>query len=198
MATSWSQGITELQTATERAKAEVKNPNAKFPQYTSGSRAYILVKNVPIAVCMNMSWSVETGYEEIRTIDSNLPWDVSVGQTMIRANLTQIIDPNTSAESQAIFTTMQSSLHQPFVTLEVYDKLGARLFYSRGMFLSINSNVAVGNLSTRSVSFVGMVYAHNVKQEFEPYPPDEKTKSISDALNNAIGGATGAFKKFGL
>lgn len=198
MADSINSNITNARTATDRAKAEIDNINAKFPQYSAGSRSYISVKGQPLAVCMNMSWSIDTAYEEIRTIDTQLPWDVSLGQITIRANLSQIIDPNTSAESQAIFSTMAATMHQPFVTLEVYDKLGARLFYSKGMFVSMNSTVPVNGLSTRSVSFVGMVYAHNVNQAFEPYSPDSKKTSLTDDLNKLTGGATKALGKLGL
>lgn len=196
---SINKAIENQRTNLERAKLDAENnPNNKFPQYSSGSRSYISVKGLPIAVCMNMSWSVDTSYEEVRTIDTQLPWDISLGQISVKANLSQIIDPDTSAESQAIFSTMAQNMHQPFVTLEVYDKLGARLFYSKGMFVSMNSQMTVNGLSTRSVSFVGIVYAHNVDQKFVPYSPQGKISSLNDALNKATGAITGALGKVGL
>lgn len=198
MAEFFTTEIQNLKDATEIAKASTGNKFAKFPQYASGARAYIIVKGQPLAVCLNFNCQVTAQHEEIRTIDTQFPWDISVGQVSITATLSQIVDPKTSAESQAIFATMAASAHQPYVSLEVYDKLGERQFYAKGMFLSHGLTTSVGSLINRTINFVGVAYAHNVDQSFKPYS-DNSTLDNFKSLSNDLSRASGKiFGKFGL
>ncbi len=155
--------------AEEEAKKQGKDVNVVFPKYFSGARAYITISGELVAVCQDFNYTVELAPEETRTIDTHLPWDISVGQVSIRASLRQLIDPSESPESQGLWANMASIIHQPLIELEVFDKLGQKMFYARGMFTRVNGSITVGSLANRSVDFVGTAYAHNVTQSFVPY-----------------------------
>lgn len=170
---AWKKSMEELgqsfKDAAERDKALGRNPNTSLPQYFSGARAYVVVSGELIAVCQDFNYTIDFTPEETRTIDTHIPWDISVGQVSIRASLRQLIDPSESPESQGLWSNMASIIHQPLIELEVFDKLGQKMFYARGMFTRISGSVTIGALSNRSVDFVGTAYAHNVTQSFVPY-----------------------------
>ena len=145
--------------------AKKKNPSAQFPLYSSGARSYIRVAGKPLGVCLDFRWQINIATTEIRTIDTNLPWDLVPGQISIAATLNEIVDPRSSAEAQGIFHTIQSAVHQPYVEMQVTDFNGATLFFARGMFTSLTGSIARGQLSSFSCGFVGVAYQHNVYQE---------------------------------
>jgi len=160
-----------LEYAKEAAKqAEAgRDPDVVMPKYYSGARAYVVLSGELVAVCQDFNYTIEFIPEETRTIDTHVPWDISVGQVSIRASLRQLIDPAESPESQGLWANMASIIHQPLVELEVFDKLGQRMFFARGMFTRISGSVMTGALANRSVDFIGTAYAHNVTQTFVPY-----------------------------
>jgi hypothetical protein len=160
--------------AEEEAIAQGKNPDSIFPQYFSGARAYVTISGELLAVCQDFNYTIDFVPEETRTIDSHLPWDISVGQVSIRASLRQLVNPSESPESQGLWSNMASIIHQPLIELEVFDKLGQKMFLARGMFTRISGNVSVGSLANRNVDFVGIAYAHNVTQSFVPYKSQKK------------------------
>ena len=175
------------------AGAKETNPSSQLPYYSSGARSYVRVAGKPLFVCLDFRWQINIMTTEIRTIDTNLPWDLVPGQISIAATLNEIIDPTKSAESQALFHTIQSAVHQPYVEMEVTDYTGTTLFFARGMFTSLTGSVARGQLSSFSVGFVGVAYQGNVYQEFKPYSGASQLGSVVSNFTGAVSNATGGF-----
>lgn len=169
IASLFNQTLEDRLDAEEELVKQGKNPDLVLPKYFSGARAYVTVSGELVAVCQDFNYTIEFTPEETRTIDTHVPWDISVGQVSIRASLRQLVDPAQSPESQGLWSNMASIVHQPLIELEVFDKLGQKMFYARGMFTRISGSVTVGALSNRSIDFVGTAYAHNVTQSFVPY-----------------------------
>lgn len=170
---SWKKSMEELsqsyKDAAERDRLLGRNPNTSLPQYFSGARAYVAVSGELLAVCQDFNYTIDFTPNEARTIDTHVPWDISVGQVSIKASLRQLVDPSESPESQGLWANMASIIHQPLIELEVFDKLGQKMFYARGMFTRISGSVSTGSLANRSVDFTGTAYAHNTSQGFIPY-----------------------------
>ena len=155
----------------------------KLPSLSSGGRTFVTVAGKPVAVCLGFSCSVVMDYEEVRSIDSQLPWDIMTNQIRITAKLNKFIDPESSLEAGGLFSTIQSNLHQPFVEILVNDADGNPQFFAKGMFVSMDANFAVGQLSVTSATFVGILYQNNVYQKFVPYPTDPISKALKAAKN---------------
>lgn len=160
----------------------MKEGEKRIPFYSSGARALIKVAGKPLGVCQSFRWSVSYQSGNIQTIDDAFPVDIDVGPANITANLSQIIDPTRGPEHDGIFHIMSAAVHQPLVELQVLDKSGTSLFFSRGMFTSINGNVSLGSMSNWSANFQGIAYQHYVSQNFKPY------NSVSSGLSNLIDG----------
>ncbi len=172
---------------------ELGKGSRKFPRYNSGARALIRVAGKPLAVALSFRWQVMSQGTEVRTIDTNLPWDIAPNQIGITGSLSQLIDPLSSMEAQALYSTVQAMIHQPFVELQVLDYLGTNLFFTRGMFLGLSGDINHGQLSTFSVNFQGVTYQHNVFQEFTPYSPlGDLLESVSSAFS-ALKSVSGGF-----
>lgn len=141
----------------------------EIPFYQTGARAFIKIGGKPIGVAQEVRWQVAYTGTPIFTIDTPHAWDIDVGQASVSASLSQIMDPTKGPEADGLFHTMQSAVHQPFVELQILDKLGTSLFFSRGMFLSVSGSVARGQMSTFNANFTGVLYQHYVAQFFKPY-----------------------------
>lgn len=149
--------------------ALMKAQGKSVPVLSSGARALIRVNGKALAVALDFRWSINIQATEVRTIDTNLPWDIAPNQIQISGTLNQIMDPSDTLEAHALFPTLQSAVHMPLTEIEVLDKTGASLFLARGMFTSCQGQVSRGQLSTISCGFQGSLYQHNVAQDFEPY-----------------------------
>lgn len=162
-----------------------------FPKYSSGARSYVRVAGTPIGVAQSFNWRITADTSEIRTIDTNLPWDLVFNQIAITANLSQFVDPSGALEAQGLFHTIQSFIHQPYVEMQVLDAAGSSLFFARGSFTTMNGSIRAGQLSNFSVDFKGVAYQHNVYQTFKPY------SNLGGAVGAALKGISGLIGKVG-
>lgn len=167
----------------ELVKAEAENFNGRnkiYPMVASGARAFIQVNNRPIALCLDFSYSITADIEEIRTIDNHLPYEININQVQIRGKLTKLVNPDSSMEADGLFHTMQSIIHQPIVEIAVTDANGNVQFFCKGMFVSMESRIALGQLTVASANFVGIQYQGHAFQGFKPYEPKS---GLNDALS---------------
>lgn len=168
------------------AARENARGTALFPTYSTGARSYIRVGGKPVAVAMDFRWQISSSASEIRTIDTNLPWDLVPNQITISASLSKFVDPSKSLEGEGLFHTIQSMIHQPYVEMQALDASGHSIFFARGMFTGMNGNIARGQLSTWGANFQGVAYQHNVFQEFRPYN-DSLIQNALDIINDTLG-----------
>jgi len=168
----------------ERAKKRISTPYAKLPEAYAGGRAIISVADATVAFVQSASWSVSVDMEEVKTVDSILPWEIAINQVRVRANLSQFVDPASSPDSQLLFSNVQALLHQPLVFIEFFDKLGTKMFTSKGMFESISGSIGNASLATLTASFIGIGWATNTVQSFTPYADDNLLGRVQGALNS--------------
>lgn len=191
--TNFARSIIDTVEAAKQVKEAAVSPTdfLKLPRYITGARVYLMVGGQLIGIAQNFSWTVTNGAEVITTVDSHLPYEVVPTTFSIRAQISQLIDPDESAESQGLWSTLASNPHQPNMEVSIFDKLGTNLVNIRGIPDRITNNIGAGSLATRNVSFVGYMFTHNVSQGFEPYNEEEfnkKLKSASEKVSSATGG----------
>ena len=131
-----------------------QNTEGQFPFYNSGGRTLVRVGGEQLLVAQGLRWNVTYQGNEIRTIDTVHPWDISVGPAQISAMLEMRIDPTSAPEASGLLPIMQAAVHQPMVEIQALDKIGTTIFFSRGMFLGISGGVRVGELSSYTASFI--------------------------------------------
>ena len=156
------------------------------PFYSTGARSLIRIGGRPVGICTSMSYNLSYNVEEIRTIDTNVPWDLDVGAASIRAQLSTIVDPTGGPEFYSLFATLASSVHQPMVEMQVLDAAtGTSIFFARGVFSSVSFNTAKGSLSSWSANFTGTYFQNYVSQTFVPY---SAVGRLGKSLTNLVGG----------
>ena len=136
---------------------------------------------------MEVSWSVAIDYEEVRTIDSYMPWELVPGQAKVKMSMRRIITPDRSLAGDGLFTTITSVLHTPYASVELRDRLGNLVFFAKGSFTDIQGQVANGQMGVASLSFIGYYWRENVKQEFDPQPADNSVMGKIKTTNSLYG-----------
>lgn len=164
--------VTNYSTQQKQLEEASTGVNKTYPKYSTGARTFIQVAGKPLALAMEFNYNITAEAEEIRTIDSSFPWDIVVGQVKIAGTLKKIVDPDTSFESEGLFHTMQSIIHQPMIEILVQDVNGNAQFFARGMFTGVQGSFIRGQASVRSATFVGVAYQHWAYQPFTPYGSD--------------------------
>ena len=180
-----------------------RNVKRMYPEYVTGARATIRVNHKKVAAALDVSWTVNIEHTEVRTIDTQLPWELIPGQITVDAQLRRIIHPDTTAPQDHLFTILQAGLHTPTATIIVSDKLGTPMFTAKGSFVSWSGNVAVGAVAIESVRFKGIYWRDNTQQYYDPEIESGGThnaflvgaKQRAGALN-AIIAASGASSGF--
>lgn len=175
--------------ATDAVKGLVDSTNfadgtpGQTPFFSTGARALIRVGGKPVGYAQRVRWSISYQATPIRTIDASHAWDVDIGQSNVNAELSSIIDPTAGMESLAIFHTMQSAIHQPFVEIQILDRsLGTSYFFARGMFVGISGSIGIGQVGQWTCQFQGTTYQHYVSQQFKPY------NSVAGAVGSLVEG----------
>ena len=152
------------------------------PFYSTGARCLVRIGGKPAGICTSFSYNLSYNVEEIRTLDSNIPYDVDIAALTVRAQLNTIVDPTGGPEVTSMFATMASSVHQPLVEMQVLDRSGTSVFFTRGVFTSIGFNTGKGQLSSYSANFIGIFMQNYVDQSFVPY---STTGALSGVLSSA-------------
>ncbi len=164
--------------------SEASKQIGQIPFYSTGARALVRIGGRPIGIAQEIKWTISYNAEPINTVDTVHAWDIDIGLSRINASLSSFIDPTKGPESDYMFHTMQSAIHQPFVEMQVLDKFGTSIFFAKGAFVSISGSVAKGQTSGWVAAFVGQAYQHYVVQSFKPYSTASKTAGL---LNTALG-----------
>lgn len=186
----WNKRTKLAQNQTAKIKSELKGLNPaplKYPQFSTGARTFIQVAGRPLTLAMEFNYTITAETEEIRTIDTSFPWDIAVGQVKISGVLRKIVHPESSAEEQGLFHTMQSIVHQPYVEILVQDADGSAQFFARGMFTAIQGGFVRGQVTVQSATFVGVAYQHWAFQEFKAYSEQNTLDKLSSGLKKAMG-----------
>jgi hypothetical protein len=188
------------QAQTTKIKDELNGLNPaplKYPQFSTGARTFIQVAGKPLTLAMEFSYSITAETEEIRTIDTSFPWDIAVGQVKITGTLRKIVHPESSAEEQGLFHTMQSIIHQPYVEIMIQDADGSTQFFARGMFTGIQAAFVRGQVTVQSATFVGVAYQHWAYQEFQAYSKNNKATNAVNEYKKQVSKFLSPVKKFG-
>lgn len=181
--TTTPKAMSSFDTQTKQLQEAASGVNKTYPKYSSGARTFIQVAGQPLALAMEFNYTVTAETEEIRTIDTSFPWDIVVGQVKIAGTLRKIVDPDTSFESEGLFHTMQSIIHQPMIEILVQDVNGNAQFFSRGMFTGVQAGFVKGAVTIRSATFVGVSYQHWAYQPFDPYPQNNFGVTAQKKIN---------------
>lgn len=171
-----------------------QNPTniGRIPYYSTGARSFIRIGGKPIGVAQSITWDTKYQTTPINTIDSPFAWDLDIGQAMITANLSQIIDPGAGPEASNLFAIMASAVHQPLVEIQVLDASGTSLFWAKGMFIGVSGNVGRGSLSTLASQFIGLGYQHYVQQNFKAYDgTGSALQGFANGLKSLVSGVSG-------
>lgn len=183
--------ISDLDVAQQRRSAESdalfgKRASPTFPEFGTGSRAKLLINGKTIGAALQVSYSVSANITEVRTIDQFLPWELVPGQMSIKASLRRVVTPNRTLGGDALYTTMQAYLHQPYASIEIRDRLGNLQFYAKGMFTDMQCDIQAGQLTVEGVSFVGYYWRENVRQDFTPTPEDIFSQAANRFTQNSL------------
>lgn len=174
------------------AAAKSNKPDILFPEYGTGARSVIYINDQKIGAALDVSYSVNIEHTEIRTIDSQLPWELIPGQISIEASLRRIVHPDTTVTQEHLFTIITAALHTPYASIKIQDRLGNTLFYAKGSFVSLQGQVAVGQVNIESVRFQGYYWRQNDAQLFIPEPPDGPGAMLTRMARSKLGAIAAA------
>jgi hypothetical protein len=166
-----------------------------LPFFSTGARCLIKIGGKPLGVAQSIRWQISYQANEIRTIDTNFPWDIDLGQAKIQASLSMIMDPTKGPEHDGLFHIMSSAIHAPHVELQIIDRqMGTQVLSARGVFTGLTGQVSVGQVGNWGVEFVGIAFQHYVNQNFKPYGSAAGAAgALLDALTGAASDLTGGF-----
>lgn len=187
-----SKGFEDLSKKVSQLLEPNYNPG-NTPYYSSGGRTLIKLGGSPLGIAQSFTWKVSYSGQTINTIDASEAWDIDVGRLNISGTLTNIIDPTKGPETDLLFATMRSAVHQPLVEIQALDASGTSVFFAKGMFISIDGNIGRGQLSNLSAGFLGTFYQNYSSQAFTPYNSvagmaDKISKNLKGLVSDISGG----------
>lgn len=138
-------------------------------KYSSGARTILKMNGEIVGFAFNISWRVNTDWQEIRTIDNYMPEELAPRTVTVEGSLGMLHIPGQSATAKLWQADQLSFMFQKYVTIEVRDSATDQLlFYApQAAITSRAEDISVDSLSKVTLTFKAIGW----KDEKEPNLP---------------------------
>lgn len=165
-------------------------PQAK---YMSGARCILKINGKLAAFAFGISWSVNTSFREIRTIDDTLPTELAPQRISVDGAISAMHIPGDSVTTNQWQPDVLSFLFHKYIQIEVRDsQTNQLLFYTaKAVITSKREEIRVDQLANVSLSFIAIGW----KDEQEPSFPDDKDNisQTAQTASSAVGDLANPF-----
>ena len=133
-------------------------PNAKF---MSGARCTLKVNGKLVGFAFAISWTVNTEYIEINTIDDYLPYELAPKRITVEGTISALHVPGMSPTTQGWQPDVLSFLFSPYISIEARDSGTNQLIFAtdKAVITSRTEDIRVDSLSSvtlrwRAIGFI--------------------------------------------
>jgi hypothetical protein len=125
-------------------------PNAKF---MSGARCVLKFNGQLVGFAFAISWSVNTSFSEINTIDDYLPSELAPQRISVEGTLSALHVPGVSATTQNWQADINNFLFAPYISIEARDQTTNQIIFAtdKAVVLNRTENVTVDQLSSMTL-----------------------------------------------
>ncbi len=162
-------------------------------KYMTGARAIIKVNGKLAGFAFNISWSVNTSYQEIHEIDNFLPYELAPQVISVSGTIGMFHIPGQGPAAEGIMPNVLSFLHHKYISIEVQDQSTGNIILNITKAVITNKQQALnaGEVSQINLSFKAIGWSDDQPptkvsdiDEVAPSPliPDGPLSAAADLL----------------
>lgn len=132
-------------------------PNAKF---MSGARCVLKVNGQLVGFAFSISWSVNTSFTEINTIDDYLPAELAPQRITVEGTLSALHVPGVSANTLNWQGDVTNFLFAPYISIEARDQTTNQIIFAtdKAVILNRTEEVKVDSLASVTLRWRAIGY----------------------------------------
>ena len=143
-----------------------------FPRVHTGARAILKLDGNVSVFATSVSYSIDTEYKEIQTIDTSLAEELVPTRISVSVTCTNLRIPAESASVLALQPTILNHLHQGYISIEIVDRLTGEtmLFVPKAMLIRRDGVIGTRGLAQETWTMTGIGY-------WDERPPEKAKES---------------------
>lgn len=157
----------------------------------TGARAVLRINGAPLIFAMDVSYTIDTNYEAIRTIDNSIPDELAPTTILVSLTCKTFRVPGMSASKINLQPNVLAHLRQQYTYIDLVDRLTGDtiLYVPRAIMTKRQGGVPGRGVGSETWSFLGIGYWD---EQTPTVPVDPKKQGgLAGALNDLGGAITG-------
>jgi len=145
------------------------SPLNNFGRYLTGSRAIIKVNDKIFGFAFAVSFNINTEYEENRTIDSYIAYELMPTRLTVNGTLSMFHIPNRGPTKELVQANVLSYLMHKYISIEISDQTTGQTIFKTNKAVITNraQTLQAGEISTIQLTWKALGFA----DELVPKPP---------------------------
>jgi len=147
-------------------------------KYFTGARCILRINGDIVAFATSISWNIQTSAEEILTIDSYMPHELSPTRIQVNGSISGFRIPGSGPGVKLIQPDALSFLHQRYIDIEVVDSQSDNIIFktNKALITKRSESVRTGEMAQLSLDFMAIGF---VDERTSPlFPKQDATKPI--------------------
>lgn len=157
-------------------------------KYFTGARCILKVNGKILAFATGISWNITTAAEEVLTVDSYLPHELTPTRIQVNGTISGFRIPGDGPGAKLIQPDSLSFLQQNYVDIEVMDSQSDNMIFktNKALITRRSESVRTGEISNLSLEFMAIGF---IDERTNPRAPLERPKSLNSTtfLRRLIG-----------
>lgn len=155
-------------------------------KYMTGARAIIKVNNKLAGFAFNISWNVNTTYQEIFELDSYVPYELAPTLITVTGTIGMFHIPGKGPVAEGFQPNVLSFLHHKYITIQVVDSSTGNIMLNieRAVITNKSQALNAGDVSQIQLSWKAIGWS-------DDQPPTD-VSDIDEPAPDPVGGAAGA------
>ena len=164
------------------------SPFNNFGRYFTGSRAIIKVNDKLFGFAFGVTLNINTGVEEINTIDDWTPYELAPSRITVSGTLSMFHIPGKSPTAELVQANVLSFLFHRYVTIDISDQTtGQKIFSTRkAVITGRRQAIEAGQISTIVLDWKAIGFADDIT----PFWPEGFNEAGSKS-GGGLGGFSG-------
>lgn len=145
------------------------SPLNNFGRYLTGSRAIIKVNDKIFGFAFAVNFNINTEYEENRTIDSYIAYELMPTRLTVNGTLSMFHIPNRGPTKELVQANVLSYLMHKYISIEISDQTTGQTIFktNKAVITNRSQTLQAGEISTIQLSWKALGWS----DELIPTPP---------------------------
>jgi hypothetical protein len=157
-------------------------------KYSTGARTILRVNNQLVGFAFNISWRINTQYDEIFTIDDYMPHELAPNKITVEGTLGAFHIPGKGASAEMIQSNVLSFLTHRYVSIEVRDSQTNDLLFqtNKAMIISRAEDIKADDITRVTLQWKAIGW----QDEKVPARQSRPGQTTSPTRERQVGGQT--------